>query len=579
VPDQPQNLQAFGGNALAVVTFSSPNSDGGSPVTSYSVIATDQTNGGRGGQVATGSGSPITVTGLTNGDSYSFAVVATNNLGSGQAATTFNVTPGAVPSVPQNVSASATNGQAVVSFTPPATDGGSSIFSYVVAVTDHTNPGCCGPQTVNGSASPITVSSLTNGHAYTFTVSATNNVGTGPASAPSNSVTPATVPDQPQNLQAFAGNALAVVTFSSPNSDGGSPVTSYSVIATDQTNGGRGGQVATGSGSPITVTGLTNGDSYSFAVTATNGIGAGQPATTNAVTPMAPPNSTTSLTSSLNPSDAGQSVTFTASVAPIFPASGTPSGTVTFMDGSTVLATKTLRRGAATFATTALAVGVHHVTASFGGGQPFTPSQSSTLDQTVRTGTSTSLSASANPAVVGQTVTLTASVAPLTSGQPTPTGTVTFKAGTAVLGVGTVDGTGHAQLDTSFATTGRRSLIAVYGGDGRDVPSTSTAIRETVGKANTTTVLLSSANPSNAGQPVTFTATVTAAAPGGGIPAGSVTFKDGTATLATVSLSAGGTAALTTSALTTGLHHITVSYGGSTTYLGSISPVLDESVS
>jgi len=92
-------------------------------------------------------------------------------------------------------------------------------------------------------------------------------------------------------------------------------------------------------------------------------------------------------------------------------------------------------------------------------------------------------------------------------------------------------------------------------------------------------VLLSSANPSIAGQPVTFTATVTAAAPGGGIPAGSVTFKDGTATLATVSLSAGGTAALTTSALTTGVHHITVSYGGSTTYLGSISPVLDESVS
>ena len=68
---------------------------------------------------------------------------------------------------------------------------------------------------------------LTNGTAYTFTVAATNTAGTGTASTASNAVTPATVPGQPLDVTATAGNASASVTWTAPASDGGSPVTGY----------------------------------------------------------------------------------------------------------------------------------------------------------------------------------------------------------------------------------------------------------------------------------------------------------------------------------------------------------------
>jgi len=87
------------------------------------------------------------------------------------------------PSAPTIGIATAGDAQASVAFTAPASNGGSAITAYTVA----SNPGGL---TVTGASSPITVSGLTNGTAYTFTVTATNSVGTGAASAASNSVTP-----------------------------------------------------------------------------------------------------------------------------------------------------------------------------------------------------------------------------------------------------------------------------------------------------------------------------------------------------------------------------------------------------
>ena len=95
------------------------------------------------------------------------------------------------PGVPSGVLATAGNGQASVAFTPPASDGGSAITGYTVTATDTTTPGN-GGQTASGTGSPIVVTGLTNGDRYTFTVTATNAVGTGAASAASSAVTPAT---------------------------------------------------------------------------------------------------------------------------------------------------------------------------------------------------------------------------------------------------------------------------------------------------------------------------------------------------------------------------------------------------
>jgi uncharacterized protein (TIGR02145 family) len=130
----------------------------------------------------------------------------------------------------------------------------------------------------------ITVSGLTNGTAYTFTITATNAIGTGAASAASNSVTPATVPGAPTIGTATAGDTQASVPFTAPASNGGSAITLYTATSTP---GGKTGTVSGPGSGTITVTGLANGTAYTFTVKATNSVGTGAAsAASNAVTPF-----------------------------------------------------------------------------------------------------------------------------------------------------------------------------------------------------------------------------------------------------------------------------------------------------
>jgi hypothetical protein len=146
------------------------------------------------------------------------------------------------------------------------------------------------------------------------------------------------------------------------------------------------------------------------------------------------------------------------------------------------------------------------------------------------------------------------------------------------LGTGSVDATGHASLTTSVLAVGSHSIFAVYSGDSNYNSSTSNAVSQTVNKGGTTTALASSANPIAVNQSVTFTATVTANAPGSGIPTGTVTFKDGNKTLGTSSLNASGQATFTTSSLKVGNHSIMAMYNGNPNFTASVSSVLTEMV-
>ncbi len=184
--------------------------------------------------------------------------------------------PGATaPGAPTIGTATRGNGQASVTFTAPASDGGSAITGYTVTSSP-------GGFTGTGAASPIVVTGLTNGTAYTFTVTATNAIGTSAASAASSAVTPATTPGAPTIGTATGGDTTASVTFTAPASNGGSAITGYTVTSSP------GGLTGTGATSPISVTGLTNGTAYTFTVTATNAVGTGSAsAASNSVTPAA----------------------------------------------------------------------------------------------------------------------------------------------------------------------------------------------------------------------------------------------------------------------------------------------------
>ena len=267
--------------------------------------------------------------------------------------------------------------------------------------------------------------------------------------------------------------------------------------------------------------------------------------------------SSVTLTASPNPAASGDSVTLTATVTP-----AGATGSVSFKDGSGLLNTATLSNGIATFVTSSLTQGSHPLTAFYAGDATHVTATSAVVTEVVNAPPmAVVLTATPNPATVGQTVTLTAAVSPSTS-----TGTVTFKDGSVTLGSAAL-ANGTASLAASTLTAGIHLVTASYGG------VTSAAVAEDINLATpTTTVLSASANPVAAGQPLTLTAAVTPAA-----ATGTVTFKDGSAILNTVSL-VNGSATLVTSALTGGSHPLTASYSGDATYAPGNSAILTEVV-
>jgi hypothetical protein len=324
-----------------------------------------------------------------------------------------------------------------------------------------------------------------------------------------------------------------------------------------------------------------------------------------------PLSTTTAVISSLNPSGVGQSVTFTATVTPVqqnvLPRTarphsrstrntqngggGAPAVTVNFYDGSTLLGAETANADVATFTTSALFVGSHNITAVFVGNAAYLASTSPVLVQVVvANSTATALIAAPNPATVGQSVVLTATVTPVPvapglaqprvpEGEPS-LGTVSFYFGETLLGSGNLNSVGVATLSTTSLPAGADGLTAVYSGDTGFAASTSDLFTETIlvpATASTTTALTASPNPATSGATVTFTATISPAPTG--TPAGTVSFYSGTTLLGTGTVNSSGVATFTSSSLPTGALSITAVYSGNTGFTGSTSTSLTETVS
>jgi hypothetical protein len=200
-PGPPLGLTATARNASADLSWSPPSSDGGSPITNYRV--TPYINGSPQTPIVTGSTqTSYTVTGLTNGTTYTFTVSAANSSGYGAESAQSNaVTPAppTVPSAPTGVTGSPRDSAVSLTWTAPSSDGGSAITSY--RIVPYIGSTAQTPVTTPSAATGFTVTGLTNGTAYTFTVAAINAVGIGPASAPSAAVTPAVPPANPIVLE------------------------------------------------------------------------------------------------------------------------------------------------------------------------------------------------------------------------------------------------------------------------------------------------------------------------------------------------------------------------------------------
>ena len=177
-----------------------------------------------------------------------------------------------------------------------------------------------------------------------------------------------------------------------------------------------------------------------------------------------------------------------------------------------------------------------------------------------RVTTGTKLTASTSAVADGSAVSFTALVTPI-GGTTTPTGTVTFKAGTTVLGTKTLNGTGQATLSTTALPAGTDSVEAAYSGDTYDAASTSAAVSVTVNADATTTTILAAPTTPSYGTAIKLTATVKETT-GSIAPTGTVSFKSGTTTLGTATLGATGTASLSIATLGVGAHAITAAYAG-----------------
>ena len=287
--------------------------------------------------------------------------------------------------------------------------------------------------------------------------------------------------------------------------------------------------------------------------------------------------SATTLNATPNPSAPGQAVTFTATVTAAPAGAPTPAGMVSFQEGATMLAQIALgSSGTVSFITSSLSAGSHNLTAVYAS-DSLSAASSGAVTQVVQSGsnaTSTTVSSAPNPSVFGQSVTFTATVS---SAAGTPSGTVTFQEGATASAVPVANG--HASFTTAALAVGTHVITANFTGN-TGWANSGASDSQVVNKDATTMAISSSADPAVLGHPVTFTATVTANAPGSGTPSGTVTFRDKNTVLASaVPMDANGHASFTTSSLSQGGHQITASYSGNGTCASSTSTTLVENIS
>ncbi|HEY5171080.1 MAG TPA: alkaline phosphatase family protein [Acidimicrobiia bacterium] len=291
-PFPPRSVTSAAGSGQVTLRWAAPITAGGSPITSYHVVPY------HGSTVLpawsfSATATSGTVTGLTNGQTYTFKVFATNAVGKGMISVATAPVVVGTPSAPTTTSATPGNGNATVRWTAPATANGSPITGY--RVTPFFGFAPLSPVDFAANATSGVVGGLTNGHTYSFTVAALNARGIG-ASAGRPFVAVG-APTAPNAVSAAPGPDSTSVTikWTAPTSDNGSTITGYIVtprynfipLATT---------TVSASTNTVTLTSLTKGKSYSFLVAATNTFGTGAQSASSAEIVVGAPTAPTAVT-------------------------------------------------------------------------------------------------------------------------------------------------------------------------------------------------------------------------------------------------------------------------------------------
>jgi titin len=306
-----QNLAAAPANQSVNLSWEYPASDGGAAVSSYAIARSS--NGGSTWVAVVTLTAPAlahTVTGLSNGTSYVFRVIADN--GAGGTPSTVSATPGSTPSAPLSVTTANVAGEISVSWSAPASNGGYSITDYEVQHSSDAGNTWSSLARAPSSSTSGTLTGLTAGATYVVRVAAINALGAGPYSASSAPLVLKTAPAAPENLLAVPGNGSASLTWSAPASDGGASINNY-VIQFSSNGGTTWSSVSRGASSALSalVSSLSNGTSYVFKVAAVNAVGTGAwSSVSSAITPSTVPSVVQSLASA--PADSSVELSWSA---------------------------------------------------------------------------------------------------------------------------------------------------------------------------------------------------------------------------------------------------------------------------
>lgn len=290
VPGAPRLTSVGFGDGSLTVGFIAPDYDGGGTISAYRAVATDSSNN----QIvnnACGTSSPCTITGLTNGTTYTVTIAAVNEAGVGPVSNTSPATaPAAEPDAVSALSAVPGDGSLAVSWVRPTSFGGGTFDEYVVTVSDGTvtktetlEDGVAG---VNQDTTETSFSGLTNGTAYDVTVVTNTTVNDETLASRTASITgvPAVAPSVVRDAEAvLVGNTGAFVSWATPASDGGLSITSYEVNPSSLSC-----EFDNALDQFCDITGLARGVTVSISIAAVNGIGAGQTVTVTVSTPALP---------------------------------------------------------------------------------------------------------------------------------------------------------------------------------------------------------------------------------------------------------------------------------------------------